>query len=718
LDDRWLHDPAFTQCSRAPFGELPRDMDRVDRPSAKALLAELGYEPRLTIYLASAPGAGKTHRILSDAAFQMHAGRRVAIGWIETKGRPDLEELAAGIPRIPPRTFTVNGASFQDFDLEAAIATSYETIVLDELAHANPEGAPHAKRWQDALALRAAGKSVLGAFNVQHLETVAPVAERIIGHPIREIVPISLLRDADGVIALDVSVTVLESRLRSGRIVRIDDVERAAMGLFKPQNLQLLRELLLRTVDSLTVPVVSPAKTSTALAIIAGDRDPKPYVRRIGALAEALDLALEVTFIGRTPDAAVVDAVRSGDGVIIALPANLSKGDLTEVRAAFVSVPMGEMATKILGRPLDRDLYIVDPGRLPLTRGASGARHPYGQTAGDRLRIGYGRLTIYLGSIAGSGKTFAMLDRAHTLVEEGLDVVAALIETHGRVDTAAKAEGLEVLPRLPNGELDRDAVLRRRPGVVLIDELAHTNAPGSVYPKRYDDVINILRDGISVMTTLNVQHLEGLGDAVERLTGMHVRETLPDTILELADDVIYIDVTPDALRERLRQGKIYPPERIDAALSNFFRAENLSALRELTVRELMHARGERRSAPPFSRIVLGVAARERDVLLIERMARLAARLDIDLLVMHVALPGKEPAPAAIELLVKTTRGVKAKWRLEVNSDPAAALGAAAGELDVIVVESPRVKQRLFGPASFAVKVVRGGAHELLVLAPR
>ncbi len=693
-------------------------MDRVDRPSAQALLAELGYEPRLIIYLAGAPGAGKTHRILSDAAFQRQAGRRVAIGWIETKGRPDLEELAAGITRIAPRTFRAGGAAFEDFDLDAALASDAETIVLDELAHANPEGAPHAKRWQDALALRAAGKSVLGAFNIQHLETVAPLAERIIGHPIREIVPISFLRDADGVIALDVSVAVLESRLRSGRIVRIDDVERAAMGLFKPQNLQLLRELLLRTVDALTVPVVSPAKTSTALAIVAATGEAKPYVRRIAALAEALDLALEVTVIDGTATADLADAVRAGDGVLIGIPPGLLKGNLTDVRAAFVSVPMGDMATKILSRPIDRDLYIVDPTRLPLARGANGARHPYGQTAGDRLRIGYGRLTIYLGSVAGSGKTFAMLDRAHALMEEGVDVVAALIETHGRIDTAAKAAGIEMLPRLPNGELDRDAVLRRRPGVVLIDELAHTNAPGSTYPKRYDDVINILRDGIAVMTTLNVQHLEGLGDAVERLTGMHVRETLPDTILELADDVIFIDVTPDVLRERLRQGKIYPAERIDTALANFFRADNLAALRELTVRELMHARGERRAAPPFSRIVLGVAARERDVLLIERMARLAARLDVDLLVMHVALPGKDVPAAILDALTKATRLAKAKWRLEVNSDPAAALTAAATDLDVLVVESPREKQRMFGPPSFAVKITRSSARELLVLAPR
>ena len=273
-------------------------MDRVERPSAQALLAELGFQPRLTIYLAGAPGAGKTYRLLTDASFQHRAGRRVAIGWVETKDRPGLDDLVRDLPRIPLKRYAIEGGtSVADFDVDAAIASDYETIVLDELAHSNPAGATHAKRWQDALALRAAGKSVLGAFNIQHLETVALTAERIIGHPIREIVPMSLLKSADGVIALDVSPDVLESRLRSGRIVHSDDVDRAAMGVFRPSTLQMMRELLLQTVDALTVPVVSPAKTSTALAIVCGDDDPRTYLRRVGALAEALDLAVEVTVV-------------------------------------------------------------------------------------------------------------------------------------------------------------------------------------------------------------------------------------------------------------------------------------------------------------------------------------------------------------------------------------------------------------------------------------
>ena len=694
-------------------------MDRVTRPNAQALLAELGFQPRLTIYLAGAPGAGKTYRLLSEANFQQRAGRRVAIGYIETKGRPGLDDLGRDLPRLPLRRYDVNGAVFEEFDLEAALASDYETIVLDELAHSNPPGATHAKRWQDALALRAAGKSVLGAFNVQHLETVALTAERITGHPIREIVPISLLKTADNVIALDISPGVLESRLRSGAIVHTDDVERAAQGIFRLSNLQLMRDLLLQTVDALTVPVISPAKTSTALAIVCGDADPRGYLRRVGALADVLDLAVEVTPLDRAGSDELTSVARvAADAAVIPVPDKLMDGRLDNVRAAFVAIPNGELARKVLQRTTERDIYVLDPTRPSAPSVADGARHPYGQTAGDRMRIGYGKLKIYLGSVAGSGKTYAMLDRAHDLITDGIDVVVGLAETHGRIDTEAKLTGLDVLPRLANGELDRKEIIRRKPQVVLIDELAHSNEPGSPFPKRFDDVIAILRQGISVITTLNIQHLEGLGDAVERLTGTHVRETLPDSILELADDVVFIDVTPEVLRERLRDGKIYPRERIDAALTNFFRVENLAALRELTVRELMRARRQRRHAPPFARIVLGVRARERDVALIERMSHMATRLAIDLTVVHVAAPGTAPDPAVVALLEKATRTARARWEIVQSADPAAALVAAAKELDTIVVESPRGKHRMFAPPSFANRLLRAGARDFIALAPR
>ncbi len=686
---------------------------------AAALLVELGLTPKLTIYLGGAPGAGKTHRLLTDALAEARAGRRVAIGRLETKGRPQLEALAASLPVIPPRHYpAVDGTSVEDFDLEAALASDDETIVLDELAHANPRGAPHAKRWQDALALRDGGKSVLGAFNVMHLDTVAPVAERIIGHPVRELVPMAFLRRADRVIALDIAPSILESRLRTGRIVRDEDVDRAAAGLFQPKNLEMMRELLLRTVDDLTIPVVAPSKVSTALAVLTGGVDPAPFVRRAEAFAEALDLALEVTTVGAVDESRLAEAMLLADAGRVPVSPRLERGELTAVHASLVIVPRGPLAQRVLARPVDRDVLVADPQRHPVPRAYDDPRNPFGFALGDRMRIGYGKLTIYLGSVAGSGKTYAMLDRAHQLVEEGIDVVAALIETHGRSDTAEKAQGIESIPRLENGEMDLPRLLLRHPAVALIDELAHTNVTPDVRAKRYDEVFAVLRNGIDVITTLNVQHLEGVADGVERLSGTRVRETLPDSVLQFADEVVFIDVAPDVLRERLREGKIYPLERVEPALSNFFRTQNLAALRELAVREVVHARWETRRERPFARIVLGVATRLREVDLIRRAGRLAQRLEIDLRVVAVTLRDDPPTRATIDTLAAATSAARGAFVAEIAPDAAVRIVAMLADGDVLAVESPRGSRRLFGKRSFAVRALAAGARDLLVLAPR
>jgi two-component system sensor histidine kinase KdpD len=696
-------------------GHGVRDARRSD---AAQLLAELGLTPKLTIYLAGAPGAGKTHRLLSDALGEAKAGRRVAIGWIDTKNRPQLEQLAAALPRIPPRPFPIAGTVIDDFDLEAALASGYETIVLDELAHTNPSGALHVKRWQDALALREAGKSVLGAFNVMHLDTVAPVAERIVGYPIRELVPIGFLRKADRVIALDVAPSVLESRLRTGRIVRDEDVERAAAGIFQPKNLAMMRELLLRVVDDLTIPVIAPSKVSTALAIVVGAVDPEQFVRRAAAFADALDLALEVSAPDGVDRDRLADATLRADGGVVPLPQGFDRGSLSAVHASLVIVPRGPLADRILAQPLDRDLLVADPVGTAPSDPYEQSRHPYGFALGDRMRIGYGKLTIYLGSVAGSGKTYAMLDRAHQLIDEGVDVIAALVETHGRAETAALLNGIEQIPRLPNGEMDLNTLLLRHPRVALIDELAHTNLSAGARAKRYDDVIAVLRSGIDVITTLNVQHFEGVSDAVERLTGTRVRETLPDSVLEFADEVIFVDVTPDVLRQRLREGKIYPRERIDAALSHFFRTENLAALRELAVREMLRARSERRRERPFARVVLGVAPRERDIELIKRAARLARRLDVDLRVVAVSQRDDAATRAAVDALARAATEAHGSFIAEVAPDAAVRVVEMLAEGDVLAVESPRKRRGWFGKSSFAVRALAAGARELLVFAPR
>src|ERR671932_1451810 len=204
-----------------------------------------------------------------------------------------------------------------------------------------------------------------------------------------------------------------------------------------------------------------------------------------------------------------------------------------------------------------------------------------------------GKHKMYIGMAPGVGKTYRMLEEAHDLKEEGIDVVIGLLETHGREETAEKAIGLEVVPRqaivrggVTLGEMDTDAILERQPQLVLVDELAHTNVPGSQREKRYQDVEVILEAGIDVYSTLNIQHLESLNDLVAKITGVVVRERIPDRILDEATEVVVIDVTPETLQERLIEGKIYAPEKIEQSLQNFFQKRHLVALRELALREV------------------------------------------------------------------------------------------------------------------------------------
>ncbi len=215
-----------------------------------------------------------------------------------------------------------------------------------------------------------------------------------------------------------------------------------------------------------------------------------------------------------------------------------------------------------------------------------------------------GRYKIFLGMAAGVGKTFRMLQEGQAEAEAGRDVVIGYLEPHGRAQTTAQAEGLEMLPRRiityrgnQLTEMDLPGILRRKPELCLIDELAHTNAPGIEHEKRYEDIEEVLAAGIDVFSTVNVQHLESLNDQVADLTGIRVRETVPDAIIGTADDVVLMDITPQSLIERLLAGKVYPAERVTAALNNFFKIENLSALREVALRQVAQEVGSKRIVP-------------------------------------------------------------------------------------------------------------------------
>jgi two-component system sensor histidine kinase KdpD len=263
-----------------------------------------------------------------------------------------------------------------------------------------------------------------------------------------------------------------------------------------------------------------------------------------------------------------------------------------------------------------------------------------------------GRLKVYLGYAAGVGKTSRMLEEGHRLRQEGLDVVAGLVETHGRRYTAALVEGLELQPPVRREyrgvefmEMDLDGLLKRRPQVALIDELAHSNAPGSRHAKRYQDVQELRAAGIHVISTLNVQHLESLYDTVERMTGVKVRERVPDLALSDADEVVNVDLAAADLLQRLRGGQIYPADRVPAALENFFKSGNLEQLRELALRELASRidfrRREEADQPgrATDQLMVALNARlESHAALLRYASRLAGRLNRNWYVVHVRTP--------------------------------------------------------------------------------
>ncbi|MBV9257478.1 MAG: universal stress protein [Ktedonobacteraceae bacterium] len=285
------------------------------------------------------------------------------------------------------------------------------------------------------------------------------------------------------------------------------------------------------------------------------------------------------------------------------------------------------------------------------------AASPTSVKRGEGAQLHPGRLRVYLGSAAGVGKTYAMLNEGKRRKERGTDVVVGYVETHGRVQTQVQLGDLEVLPRkkisyrgVTLEEMDTEAIIARHPQVVLIDELAHTNVAGSEHHKRYQDVFDVLDAGIDVITTLNVQHLESLNDLVESITGVRVRETLPDRILDEADEVELIDIAPSALRQRMKHGNIYPPERIEPALNNFFREGNLTALRELALRrtaektesQLQKYMTEHEISSQWStaeHVLVGFDSRPQSLSIIRDAWRLAHGLHADLIAIYIELEG-------------------------------------------------------------------------------
>jgi two-component system, OmpR family, sensor histidine kinase KdpD len=331
-----------------------------------------------------------------------------------------------------------------------------------------------------------------------------------------------------------------------------------------------------------------------------------------------------------------------------------------------------------------------------------------------------GRLKLYIGFAAGVGKTYRMLEEARALRRRGVDIVVGLVETHGRAETAALMEGLELVPRrqiayrgVTVEEMSLNNILKRKPAVVIVDEIAHTNVPGSHNRKRYQDVLELLDAGINVIGAFNVQHLESLKDIVERVTGVAIRETVPDSFLKQADQVVNLDLSVEDLQERLRAGKIYGEDKVGWALEHFFKDANLGHLRELALREVAES-VERSSArrPPAGSTAAGPeraghstrvmvclsSASPRGATLVRKGSRLAGRLSTDWFVVFVETP--QEAPDRIDAEVQR--------HLMTNTDLARELGA-----EVVRVRAPRPVDAIleFARSHGVGHIVVGRSHQ-------
>jgi two-component system, OmpR family, sensor histidine kinase KdpD len=361
--------------------------------------------------------------------------------------------------------------------------------------------------------------------------------------------------------------------------------------------------------------------------------------------------------------------------------------------------------------------------------------------------VARGRLKVFLGYAGGVGKTYQMLSEAQELKRAGIDVVAAYFEPHGRTETIALVQGLEVVPRrvveyrgASFEEMDTEAVLRRHPALAVVDEFPHTNVPGSPRAKRWEDVHVLLDAGIDVFTTMNVQHLESLNDQIWQSTGVRVRETVPDWVLKQADEIVMVDVTPQALLNRLQRGVVYPPDRAQAALLNFFKEPTLVALRELAMRQTAHAVESRQhlakepGAAPIGpevhadeRLLLLIAPHPASAALIRRGRRVADYLEAECLAVFVAPTSDlrhltEEERETVGRQLNFARGLHIETRVLEGEDTARTLVDFArlyGVTQIFVMRQPTVSRGPWFRRGLVQRIVRlAGDMQVTIVADR
>lgn len=610
---------------------------------------------RLKIIIGTVSGSGKTYYMLQEGNVLKERGIDVVIGIMNETNRQKTIEQIGCLEKIPTIKWENNGVINQDLDLDVIVGRNPEVILVDALAHQNRPEATFQTRLEDIQYLISKNISVITTLNIYEIKEVYDEADKLTGNKVKVnlFIPEETLAMADEVKLIDVTPEVILKRFQEERIELSDEENINQFKMFYQSNLAVLRELALRFLagevnDELDEyrekhGMVGPSGASEKiLATVQYHWNGSILVRRGQQISKRLGGDLHVVCF-QSPNKkltnheqafkrAIIKLVEKVGGNFEELPLNngsiaehivqyATQHNITSIvmgqskRTRWEEIMYGSIVNKILRKTKNIDVLIVADRAeiagervLPTKQMNKEMVDPYRrltpqELANEIYKIKRGSLKIYIGAAPGVGKTYTMLREANELNKKGIDIVIGLVETHGRKETIEKIGDLEIIPRkkiaykgITLEEMDTEAIIKRNPEVVLIDELAHTNVSGSKFSKRYEDVEDILRAGINVISTMNIQHVESLNDSVEQITGVRVRETVPDQILRNANEIELIDISPKALRERMREGRIYAPIKIEQSLNNFFKTGNLIALRELALREVADDVDERLEA--------------------------------------------------------------------------------------------------------------------------
>ena len=614
------------------------------------------------IILGAVSGTGKTYHMLLEGNTLKKRGIDIVIGIVSPSNHPKTIEQIGCLETIPSVKWVDNGVEKYDLDVDAIIARNPEVVLVDALAHQNRPDAPRPTRLDDINYLLNMKISVITTVNIYELEDVKGIADKLTGGRVKvnHRVPENTLALADEVKLLDVTPEVILNRLQEGDIKFQHEEKRGRNNLFQRNNLAVLRELALRflagevneALDEYREKhgMIGPSGASEKILVtVQYHWNGSILVRRGQQIAKRLggDLLVvcfsnkNLTKDEQTFKRSIIKLVEKVGGEFEELPLEQDSvadqivryatvHNVTRIvmgqskRSRWEEIVYGSIINKILRKTRNIDVFIVadraekDGERvIPTKQMKKEELNPYRrltfkELANEINKINRGTLKVYIGAAPGVGKTYTMLREANELKQKGIDIVIGLLETHGRKETIEQIGALEIIPRKKISykgttleEMDTESIINRNPEVVLVDELAHTNVPGSKYHKRFEDVEEILDAGISVISTMNIQHLESLNDSVEQISGVRVRETVPDHILRAADEVELIDISPKALRDRMREGRIYAPEKVEQSLNNFFKTGNLIALRELALREVADDVDERLEAWERKRTLRG-----------------------------------------------------------------------------------------------------------------